>query len=137
MLHLFLWVIERKVSLEPGLLSVNVFVPCIFAFDMTMTSPLPPSRGSTVEVSIINAGRTTMPTLYLFQNYIESHDVLAIRCNIFLVENKKLNKKVLYYLGFIKDWKEKLPPASELNLFRLICVIYAVSYLQLISKYSP
>jgi hypothetical protein len=74
---------------------------------------LPQSKGSTVDVSIIHGGRTTVPTLYVFQNKIPGHDVLDIPCYSFLVENKKQGKKVLFDLGIMKAWKEKQPPESE------------------------
>jgi hypothetical protein len=81
-----------------------------------MSSPslsLPSSKGSTVRVSIIHAGRTTVPTAFLVQKQIPGHDLIDIPCYSFLIENEQLGKKVLYDLGIMKAWKEKQPPASE------------------------
>jgi hypothetical protein len=44
--------------------------------------------------------------------------MLDIPCYSFLVENKKLGKKVLYDLGIMKAWKEKLPPSRESSLYK-------------------
>ena len=46
----------------------------------------------------------------------------------FLVENETAGKKVLYDLGFMKAWKEKLPPLSEFSA-HYISFIPAVSSL--------
>jgi len=46
----------------------------------------------------------------------------------FLVENETAGKKVLYDLGFMKAWKEKLPPLSEFSTHH-ISFIPAVSSL--------
>lgn len=73
----------------------------------------PPYNGSTVEVSIIHGGRTTVPTAYVFQNQIFGHDLLDIPCYSFFIENKKQGKRVLFDLGIMKLWKEKQPPASR------------------------
>lgn len=79
-----------------------------------MASPsIPPYTGSTVDVSIILGGRTSVPCVYLFKNTIPGHDTLDIPCFSFLIENKKSGKKILYDLGIMKAWKEKQPPASE------------------------
>jgi hypothetical protein len=84
---------------------------------------LPTSKGSTVRVSLIHAGRTTVPTAFLVQKQIPGHDLIDIPCYSFLIENKQLGKKVLYDLGIMKAWKEKQPPASEYMI-----------YLQLVAK---
>jgi hypothetical protein len=97
-----------------------------------MAVSLPPFQGSTVEVSIIHAGRTSMPAAHLFQNHIDGHDILDIHCYSFLVENKRFNKKILYDLGIMKAWKEKLPPSSELLLLP-----YTVISIQLKLNSSP
>ncbi|PYH47032.1 MBL fold metallo-hydrolase [Aspergillus saccharolyticus JOP 1030-1] len=76
-----------------------------------MTSlKLPQFKGSTVEVSILHAGQTTVPTAYVFETPIPGHDLLDIPCYSFLIENKKKSQRVLFDLGIRKDWREKLPP---------------------------
>jgi hypothetical protein len=80
-----------------------------------MSSPaltLPASKGSIVHVSLLQAGRTTIPTAYLMPRPIPGHDLFDFPCYSFLIENEKLQKKVLYDLGLMKAWKEKLPPVS-------------------------
>lgn len=74
---------------------------------------LPAFTGSTVHVSVLQGGRTTVPTAYMFQEQIPGHDVLDVPCFSFLIENVALGKKVLYDLGIMKAWKEKQSPASE------------------------
>jgi hypothetical protein len=39
---------------------------------------------------------------------IAGHTMLDMPCYSFLIENKKMNRGVLY--GLRKDWKKKLPP---------------------------
>ncbi|GKZ89072.1 hypothetical protein AnigIFM59636_010787 [Aspergillus niger] len=68
-------------------------------------------KGSTVDVSIIHAGQTSVPTAYGFKTPILGHDTLNMPCYSFLIENRNNNEKVLFDLGLRKDWKEKLPPA--------------------------
>jgi hypothetical protein len=78
-----------------------------------MAALLPEDMGTTVDVSIIHAGRTTVPTAYVVDKPISGHDVLDMPCYSFLIENRRLNKRVLFDLGIRKDWKEKLPPPSK------------------------
>jgi hypothetical protein len=83
---------------------------------LTMSSPslsLPAFQGSTVRVSVLRGGRTTLPTAYVVQKQIPGHDLLDIPCYSFLIENEKLGKKALYDLGIMKAWKEKQSPVSE------------------------
>ncbi|KAL2850400.1 hypothetical protein BJX68DRAFT_255150 [Aspergillus pseudodeflectus] len=85
-----------------------------------MAALLPEDMGTTVDVSIIHAGRTTVPTAYVVDKPISGHDVLDMPCYSFLIENKRLNKKVLFDLGIRKDWKEKLPPPTFLHMLTVI-----------------
>ncbi|OKL57597.1 hypothetical protein UA08_06949 [Talaromyces atroroseus] len=78
---------------------------------MAFSSTLPIPTGSTVDVSIIDGGRITMPTAYVLSNQLPGHDVLEMPCYSFLIENKKSGKKVLFDLGLMKAWREKEPPA--------------------------
>lgn len=80
---------------------------------MSFNLTLPASKGSTVEVSIINGGILAIKTDYVLLNPIPGHDMLIAPCYSFLIENKKLGKKALFDLGFPKAWKEKFPPSSE------------------------
>ncbi|RAK87820.1 metallo-beta-lactamase superfamily protein [Aspergillus costaricaensis CBS 115574] len=84
---------------------------------------LPENMGSTVDVSIIHAGRTIVPTAYVVQMPISGHDVLDMPCYSFLIENKGLNKRVLFDLGLRKDWKEKLPLPTHVNPLRMLTLI--------------
>ncbi|GLA63284.1 hypothetical protein AtubIFM55763_009763 [Aspergillus tubingensis] len=76
-----------------------------------MAPLLPYDMGTIVEVSVIHAGRTTVPTAYVVDRPIAGHSVLDMPCYSFLIENRRLNKKVLFDLGIRKNWKEKLPPS--------------------------
>jgi glyoxylase-like metal-dependent hydrolase (beta-lactamase superfamily II) len=90
--------------------------PFTVQFNPTMSSPaltLPASQGSTVRVSLLHAGRTTATAALFVQQQIPGHDVLDAPCYSFLIENDNLGKKVLYDLGIMKAWREKLPPSSE------------------------
>ena len=49
----------------------------------------------------------------LIQPPIAGNEVMNVPMYSFLVENEVAGKKVLYDLGFMKAWKEKLPPLSE------------------------
>jgi len=40
---------------------------------------------------------------------------MDIPASSFLIENEAAGKKVLYDLGFMKAWKEKLPPLGEFS----------------------
>jgi hypothetical protein len=72
---------------------------------------LPASRGARVDVSVLNGGRIALPAAFVIHKSVPGHDVFDAPCYSFLVENKKLGKMVLYDLGIMKDWKQKLPPA--------------------------
>ena len=74
---------------------------------------LPEYKGFTVRVSILLAGKAVAPTTMMVQSPIAGHDVMDIPACCFLVENEAAGKKVLYDLGFMKAWKEKLPQLSE------------------------
>jgi len=71
---------------------------------------LPAYKGFTVRVSILVAGKAVAPTTMMIQSPIAGHDVMDIPAYSFLVENDTAGEKVLYDLGFMKAWKEKLPP---------------------------
>jgi len=55
-----------------------------------------------------------LSTGYFTEHMIPGHDWWDFPCYSFLVENESLGKKVLFDLGLMKDWREKMPPASEL-----------------------
>ena len=74
---------------------------------------LPAYKGSTVRVSILLAGSVVLPMAMLVQPPIAGHDAMDIPMYSFLVENDVAGKRVLYDLGFMKAWKEKLPPRRE------------------------
>jgi hypothetical protein len=74
---------------------------------------LPPSQGSTVEVSIIDGGHITVQIQYVLQNPIAGHEVAEMPCYSFLIRNKSIGKNVLYDLGVMKAWKDKQPPTSK------------------------
>ena len=48
---------------------------------------------------------------------------MDIPASSFLIENEAAGKKVLYDLGFMKAWKEKLPPLSEFSTHHFIIII--------------
>ena len=74
---------------------------------------LPAYKGFTVRVSVLFAGSCVLPTAMLVQPPIAGHDAMDVPLYSFLVENDVAGKKVLYDLGFMKAWKEKLPPPRE------------------------
>ena len=80
---------------------------------MSSNLTLPVSKGSTVEVSILNGGTLSVRADFVIRNPVPGHDLLAAPCFSFLIENKKLGKKVLYDLGLVKAWEQKLPPLSK------------------------
>jgi len=86
-------------------------------FEMSATSSpsiqLPAYKGSTVRVSILFAGSAVLPTAMLVQPPIAGHDTMDTSLYSFLVENEVAGKKMLFDLGFMKAWKEKLPPLRE------------------------
>ena len=77
------------------------------------SAQLPAYKGFTVRVSILVAGKAVAPTTMMIQSPIAGHDVIDMPAYSFLVENETAGKKVLFDLGFMKAWKEKLPPLSE------------------------
>ena len=48
---------------------------------------------------------------------------MDIPASSFLIESEAAGKKVLYDLGFMKAWKEKLPPLSEFSTRHFIIII--------------
>jgi hypothetical protein len=79
---------------------------------MSSALRLPASKGATVDVSVLNGGRIALPAAFLIHKPVPGHDLFDAPCYSFLVENKKLGKRVLYDLGIMKAWKQKLPHAS-------------------------
>jgi hypothetical protein len=75
---------------------------------------LPEFKGSTVEVSILNGGMFDIASQYIILNPVSEHDSLNAPCLSFLVENKKLGKKILFDLGFMKAWQDKQSPTREI-----------------------
>ena len=51
---------------------------------------------------------------------------MDIPASSFLIENEAAGKKVLYDLGFMKAWKEKLPPLSEFSTYHFIIIIIII-----------
>lgn len=80
----------------------------------TMSFPdfLLPTSDSTVTVSLLHGGSMTIDARIIFQKPILGHDPAQIPFFSFLIENKRLGKKVLFDLGMMKAWKEKQPPQS-------------------------
>lgn len=71
------------------------------------------NSGSTVDVSIIHGGRTVVPMAWIVKSPIRGHEAFDVPCYSFLIEHKNSGKRILYDLGLMKAWKEKLPPARE------------------------
>ncbi|SRR6266702_1210967 len=86
----------------------------VIHFEMSDTS-LPVFKGSTVRVSILNAGVLVSPSSMFVQPQIPGHDIIEAPIYSFLVENKRLGKKVLFDLGMMKTWEEKLPQCTSLG----------------------
>jgi len=86
-------------------------------FEMLVTSSssvqLPASKGFTVRVSILLAGRIVAPAAMMVQPPIAGHDIMDIPIYSFLIESEAAGKKMLYDLGIVKAWEEKQPPHSE------------------------
>ena len=74
---------------------------------------LPAYKGSIVRVSALFVGNITFPTLILLQTPIAGHETLDLPLYSFLIENEKADKKVLFDLGLMKSWKEKLPHSES------------------------
>ena len=74
---------------------------------------LPTYRGSTVRVSALYVGNMSVGTSWLLQTPIPGHDTLDLPLYSFLIENEKADKKVLFDLGLMKAWKEKLPDCES------------------------
>lgn len=77
-----------------------------------MSFLLPTSNDSIVTVSLLHCGSMTVDTKFFFHKPIPGHDATTIPFFSFLIENKKLAKKVLFDLGLMKAWKEKQPSKS-------------------------
>ncbi|KAI9436212.1 beta-lactamase-like protein [Lactarius indigo] len=70
---------------------------------------LPAFKGSTVRVSILDAGSVVVPSSMLVLPQIPGHGIIEGPIYSFLIENERVGKKVLFDLGMMKAWKEKLP----------------------------
>ncbi|KAL3452560.1 metallo-beta-lactamase superfamily protein [Aspergillus insuetus] len=78
---------------------------------MASSLDLPVPTGSTVDVSVILAGLVTYPASMVIKEPLPGNEILpGTPCYSFLIENKALNKKILFDLGLVKAWKTKLPP---------------------------
>ncbi|KAH9173064.1 hypothetical protein EDB89DRAFT_1885486 [Lactarius sanguifluus] len=77
--------------------------------EVTSPLPLPVFKGSTVRVSVMNTGHLVMPSAIFVQSPRPGHDTADVPIYSFLVENERVGKKVLFELGIMKAWKEKLP----------------------------
>ena len=76
---------------------------------------LPAYKGSTVGVSALFVGNISYPTSIVLQTPIPGHETLDLALYSFLIENEKQDKKVLFDLGLMKAWKEKLPHRESPN----------------------
>jgi len=86
---------------------------------------LPPFTGSIVKVSLINGGFIEVPTRMFTETLIPGHDSLPAPSHSFLVENETLGKKVLYDLGIMKAWKDKLPSSrTYAPIITMIAFLY-------------
>jgi hypothetical protein len=84
------------------------------ADNMASTSDLPVPTGSTVDVSVILAGLVTYPASMVIKEPLPGHEILpGTPCYSFLIENRAMNKKILFDLGLVKAWRTKLPPVGE------------------------
>ena len=81
--------------------------------DITPPLSLPKFEGSTVRVSALNAGGLVLPSVALVQPHIHGHEMIEAPIYSFLVENGRVGKKVLFDLGMMKTWKEKLPQCTS------------------------
>ncbi|KAH9013498.1 hypothetical protein EDB85DRAFT_956185 [Lactarius pseudohatsudake] len=77
--------------------------------EVTSPLPLPAFKGSTVRVSVMDAGHLVAPSAIFVQSPRPGHDTVDVPTYSFLVENERVGKKVLFELGIMKAWKEKLP----------------------------
>ncbi len=53
------------------------------------------------------------PSAILVQSPRPGHDTVDVPTYSFLVENERAGKKVLFELGIMKAWKEKLPQCTS------------------------
>ena len=86
----------------------QIFVPTMLFSEFL----LPTSNDSTVTISLLHCGSMIIDTKILFHNSIPGHNTAAVPFFSFLIENNNVEKKVLFDLGLMKGWKEKLPPRS-------------------------
>ena len=82
---------------------------------MSDITSLPAFKGSIVRVSILNVGTMVGPSFTLVQQQLPGHDIIVAPIYSFLVENEREGKKVLFELGIMKAWKEKLPHCTSLS----------------------
>jgi hypothetical protein len=92
---------------------------------MSTELTLPAYQGSTVKLSLLDGGILGVPLHSLVPQPIRGHNMWDFPCHSFLVENVKLGKKVLFDLGMMKAWKEKLPPVCECDITCRREVFYA------------
>ncbi|KAH8977398.1 hypothetical protein EDB86DRAFT_3055543 [Lactarius hatsudake] len=81
--------------------------------EVTSPLPLPVFKGSTVRVSLMNTGHLVTPSTIFVQSPRPGHDTADVPVYSFLVENERVGKKVLFELGIMKAWKEKLPHCTS------------------------
>ena len=89
---------------------------------------LPTSNDSTVTVSLLHCGSMTVDTKFFFHKPVPGHDATTIPFFSLLIENKQLGKKVLFDLGLMKAWKEKLPPQSGSILWNRMVSLLTCTY---------
>ncbi|KAH8992211.1 hypothetical protein EDB92DRAFT_592608 [Lactarius akahatsu] len=77
--------------------------------EVTSPLPLPAFKGSTVRVSVMDTGHLVAPSAIFVQSPRPGHGMVDVPTYSLLVENERVGKKVLFELGIMKAWKEKLP----------------------------
>jgi glyoxylase-like metal-dependent hydrolase (beta-lactamase superfamily II) len=73
----------------------------------------PPYQGHTVKVSVINAAKSSMRAALLVTPAPSDRDHLKLAGYSFLIESQHRNHKVLFDLAFMKDVKDRAPPALK------------------------
>ncbi|PVH95102.1 Metallo-hydrolase/oxidoreductase [Periconia macrospinosa] len=71
----------------------------------------PPYQGHSVKVSVINAAKSYMRAALLVAPAPSDHDHLELAGYSFLIESQHRDQKVIFDLAFMKDVKNRAPPA--------------------------
>ncbi|KAI0265701.1 metallo-beta-lactamase superfamily protein [Gloeopeniophorella convolvens] len=81
---------------------------------------LPAVQGTTIRVSILNAGRIVIPKKIVVQPPMPGHDILDVPAYSFLIENDRVGQKLLFDLGVMKTLYDKSSPkCTPARLFQL------------------